>query len=262
MSQGSFVRPPRIASWLVDLFTPSEQAESIVGDLLEEFSEVAAKSGVASARRWYWRQSVESIAHLIGTGFRVAPWTIAGAVVVGILLRRFGSGLTEHAIEAFFDRYPIFAHHHWHVYVFCVTHGILIGSLIEAMLIGCIVATAAKGREMVATMTLTVLLVALIGVCSVTDDISIGRLIESMLIGCIVAMAAKGREMVATMTLTVLLAALNGVNLVQLARHWPELHRFLLPILVFILGDLIMIVAGGGIVRKSRSTAGRRPSSA
>jgi hypothetical protein len=215
ISQGSFVRPPRIASWLVDLFTPSEQAESIAGDLLEEFSEVASKSGIASARRWYWRQSVESIAHLIGTGFRVAPWTIAGAVVVGFLLRRFGSGLTEHAIEAYFNWYPIFAHHHWHVYVFCVTHGILIGSLIE-----------------------------------------------SMLIGCIVAMAAKGREMVATMTLTVLLAALNGVNLVQLARHWPEVHRFLLPILGFILGDSIMIVAGGGIVRKSRSTAGRRPSSA
>ena len=114
---------------------------------------------------------------------------------------------------------------------------------------------------MVAAMTLTVLLVALIGICSVTDDISIGPLIEAMLIGCIVATAAKGSEMVATMTLTVLLAALNGVNLVKLARPWRELHLFLLPILVFILGDLIMIVAGGGIVRKSRSTAAR-PSSA
>ena len=71
------VHPPWVASWLVDLFTPIGQTETIQGDLLEEFSEVASKSGVASARRWYWRQSVKSVAHLIGTGFRAAPWTAA-----------------------------------------------------------------------------------------------------------------------------------------------------------------------------------------
>jgi hypothetical protein len=74
MSQARFVRPPRIALWLVDLFTPSEQAESIPGDLLEEFLELALKSGDAFARRWYWRQSVKTVAHLIATGFLVVPW--------------------------------------------------------------------------------------------------------------------------------------------------------------------------------------------
>ena len=67
MSQAPFVRPPHIALWLVDLFTPSEQAESIPGDLLEEFLELALKSGDAFARRWYWRQSVKTVAHLIAT---------------------------------------------------------------------------------------------------------------------------------------------------------------------------------------------------
>ncbi len=62
MSQASFVQPPRIAVWLVDLFTPDKQAESIPGDLLEEFSDLASKSGVAFARRWYWRHSVKTIA--------------------------------------------------------------------------------------------------------------------------------------------------------------------------------------------------------
>lgn len=67
MSQASFVQPPRIAAWLVDLFTPVKQAESIPGDLLEEFLDLTSKLGVARARRWYWRQSLKTIAHLIGT---------------------------------------------------------------------------------------------------------------------------------------------------------------------------------------------------
>jgi hypothetical protein len=45
-----------------------------------------------------------------------------------------------------------------------MTDGMLIGHLIESMLIGCIVAAAAKGREMLATMTLSLLLATLTGV--------------------------------------------------------------------------------------------------
>lgn len=56
-------RPPRIAAWLVELFVSVEQAESILGDLHEEFSDVASKSGVVAARRWYWRQSINTLAH-------------------------------------------------------------------------------------------------------------------------------------------------------------------------------------------------------
>ena len=38
-SHADFVQPPRIASWLVNLFTPAEEAESILGDLLEDVGE-------------------------------------------------------------------------------------------------------------------------------------------------------------------------------------------------------------------------------
>src|SRR5215813_3365658 len=58
MMQASPCRhPPRLATWLVDLFASAEQAESILGDLAEEFSDIASTSGVLSARRWYWRES-------------------------------------------------------------------------------------------------------------------------------------------------------------------------------------------------------------
>jgi hypothetical protein len=270
MTSQAFVRPPRMAAWLVDLFAPSEQVESITGDLLEEFSDLESKLGAASARRWYWRQSTKTISRFIVAGFRVAPWSIAGAVVGGFLLRLLGSAWPERAMEAVFDRYPVYAHHHWHLYLFCMTNTMLIGSLLESVLIGCLVAVATKGREMVATMMLTVLLAALGGVSWVTDGMLVGSLLESMLIGCLVALAAKGREMVATMTLSVLLAIQDGVRLVQVARHWPEYfsvpHRTMdsvVTLLVFIFfGNSIMIVTGGSLVRKSRSAAASRPSPA
>src|SRR5882724_6347978 len=97
-SQANLVQPPRIATALVNLFTPSGGGESILGDLLEEFSQLSSKSGVVVARRWYWRQTVKTIAHLFFTGFRVAPWSTTAVVVAGFLLFRFASGLPERAI--------------------------------------------------------------------------------------------------------------------------------------------------------------------
>jgi hypothetical protein len=164
-SQAYFVQPPRNAVWLVNLFTPAEEAESILGDLLEEFSHLASKSGVAFARRWYWRQTVKTIAHLAGTGFSVAPWSTTAAVVGGFLLLRFVSGLPEQAIFAVLQRYRVFEHH-FNAYVFFATDGIAIGHIIASMFVGCIVALAAKGREMVATVTLGLVLCAMSGAAS------------------------------------------------------------------------------------------------
>jgi hypothetical protein len=164
-SQAYFLQPPRIAVWLVNLFTPAEEAESIPGDLLEEYSHLASKSGVAFARRWYWRQTVKTIAHLVGIGFRIAPWSTAAAVVGGFLLLRFGSGLPEKAIFAGLHRYRVFENH-FNAYVFFATDGIAIGHVIASMFVGCVVALAAKGREIVATMTLGLVLCAMTGAAS------------------------------------------------------------------------------------------------
>jgi hypothetical protein len=142
MSQASFVQPPRVAIWCVNLFTPDEEAEAVQGDLLEEFSELALKSGVASARRWYWRQSVKSIVNIIGTGFRSAPpWGIASVLIGLFLLQSFvGEYLEQQSIWS-----P--------AYSLWIRNGLLIYGLLVSLTIGCIVATAAKGREMVVTIT-------------------------------------------------------------------------------------------------------------
>jgi hypothetical protein len=150
-------RPPRLAAWLVSLFGSSRQAESILGDLAEEFSDIASQSGVASARRWYWRQSLKTIAHLTGSSFRTAPWSLAGIIFAGFLLCRFSFGLPELVVVTILRTQRPYSNLHVEDYVRFVTYGIPIAGVFLTMLIGCIVSVLAKGREMVATTALTFL---------------------------------------------------------------------------------------------------------
>src|SRR5207248_2230363 len=83
------VQPPRIACWFVSLFVPAGLADSMLGDLLEEFSVLASKSGIAAARQWYWRQAVRTIAHFFTAAFRAAPWSTLAALLGGFLLLWF-----------------------------------------------------------------------------------------------------------------------------------------------------------------------------
>jgi hypothetical protein len=160
-SQADFV-PPRIAAWFVDLFTPAEEAESILGDLHEEFSGLVSKSGVALARRWYWRQTVKTIGHLFGTAFGAAPWSLAAAIVGGFLLHGFISGLPDKLLSTITDRYLVYWSGHFKAYMFVASDGMVIAHVILAMFVGCIVALVAKGKEMIATVTLSLILCAMI----------------------------------------------------------------------------------------------------
>jgi hypothetical protein len=158
MSQGSLAQPPFVAAWLLELFAPEEHEESIAGDLLEEFSSLTAKSGVASARRWYWRQSTKTIVRLIGTGFRAAPLANILALLGGLFLLGFGFSLPERLIVEVIHLYE---HHvtpyrnsaQSAAYLLWLNTAILMGRLLVSLVIGCLIAVAAKGREMVITMT-------------------------------------------------------------------------------------------------------------
>ncbi len=162
-SQPCFVQPPRVASWLVSLFTPAGDAESILGDLLEEFSNYASRSGFAFARSWYWRQTVKTIAHVVSAAFRFAPWSTTAAVVGGYLLGAFFSGLPDKILSVVTDRYLSYWSIHFKAYMFWATHGMLVAHLIASLIVGCIVALASKQRELVVTMTLALLHCTLIG---------------------------------------------------------------------------------------------------
>jgi hypothetical protein len=158
MAHTSVVRPPCIAIWLVDLFAPYAQADAISGDLQEEFSGVAAKSGIAFARRWFWRQSARTIADLISSGFRDARWSVATAVVVGFVLLNLSLGLfglRSRLLEVVVQP-P--GHNFWPQaknYLFWLRTTYLWGSMLYALLVGCFVAMAAKSREMTAAIALS-----------------------------------------------------------------------------------------------------------
>lgn len=159
-SNASGLRPPFIASWLIGLFTSDWHADAISGDLLEEFSGLASKSGLAYARRWYWRHSMKTVLALMGTVLRTAPWLIASTVIGGFLLLWFGFSLPEKLIVAVLEwrRHhviPYYTQREMDAHVFWLNTGILIGYLLVSLLVGCIVAMVAKGREVIATVTLS-----------------------------------------------------------------------------------------------------------
>lgn len=156
-------RPPRLAAWLVELFASADQAESIVGDLQEEFSDIASKSGIIFARGWYRRQAAKTIFHLVAGAFSVGPWVLAGSVLLGFLLRRLTFGFPEWLVVSILHALRPYSNGHVNAYMDLLTYGIPIAHFLASALIGGVMAFLAKGREIVATATLALVLCALIG---------------------------------------------------------------------------------------------------
>jgi hypothetical protein len=155
--QPSPARPPRLAAWLVDLFASREQAESILGDLSEEFSDLASRSGIANARRWYRLQSAKTIAHLAGAAFHATPPWLAVALFLGFLLSWLSAGLPAKLIIALLRTQRPYSSRHYEAYVWLLAYGIPIVSITQSLLIGCVVALLARRREMLGAIALGLL---------------------------------------------------------------------------------------------------------
>ena len=140
-------QPPRIAVWLLLLFTPAEQTESMVGDLLEEFSSIGRTSGVGFARRWYWRQTLNTVQHACFSAFRVAPFLMPVAVFGGLWSIAFATNVFQHATRTFLDAHGIYLSHP-DAYLFWSKFPLRLGRLIICTLVGSAVALVAKRREM------------------------------------------------------------------------------------------------------------------
>lgn len=152
-SQPNFAQPPRIAVWLISLFTSADEAESMSGDLHEEFHHLVAKSGVAFAHGWYWRQTGKTIVHLVARAFRVAPWSTSAAVLGGYLLLGFMSRFAQQGMQAFLDAHRMYELHP-DAYLFWLKFPLQAGRVILCVLVGGCVALAARGREMAAVVGL------------------------------------------------------------------------------------------------------------
>lgn len=146
-------QPPVIAVWLIDLFLPEEQKESVKGDLLEESSDLAMKLGESSARSWYWRQSVRTVARL---GVRGSPWLIALALLSGLF-----------ALMSFMDLFmghkslQLATDNHLEIrtidrFISWLVYGL---AMLGTSSAGWVLAMIAKGKELISTILLALVLV-------------------------------------------------------------------------------------------------------
>jgi len=153
--------PPSLAAWLLSLFVGVE-TESLEGDLLEEFSQLGAQKGVPAARRWYWRQTLGSIVHLFGSRFLAAPWSTAAIVVGGFFLNQMLFPFSERAIFAVIEKSRIFDRH-FGLYLFLASDGIAGVHVMVAAVVSSLMALVARGKEMVATGMLVLVLIGMTG---------------------------------------------------------------------------------------------------
>jgi hypothetical protein len=140
-------QPPRMAVWLLLLFTPAEQAESMLGDLLEEFSSLVMTSGIGFARRWYWRQTLNTMEDTCVNALRAAPLLMVVAVVAGLWTIGFATTLSQHATRTFLDAHGIYQSHP-DAYLFWSKFPLRLGRLLICAVVGSAVALVAKRREM------------------------------------------------------------------------------------------------------------------
>ncbi|TDJ28587.1 MAG: hypothetical protein E2O59_05745 [Gammaproteobacteria bacterium] len=79
-------KPPRLAEIILTSFiTDKRMADSVLGDLAEEWQERTSRRGCAAARIWYWRQCVRSAPYLVAEWWRSAS--------AGELARKVSSSL-------------------------------------------------------------------------------------------------------------------------------------------------------------------------
>lgn len=159
-------QPPRIAAWLVALFTRPESAESITGDLVEEFSALVSKPGAAYARAWYWRQVVKTVWHAGWNAFRISPLLMIVAVVGGWWLTGFGSRSSSHAMQMFLDSHRVYELHP-DAYLFWSNFPFEIGRVILCVAVGAMVGLVARKIEMIAVVALASVQITLFLVAAV-----------------------------------------------------------------------------------------------
>ena len=78
--------PPKWGEYLLYFFLPKKDREHIPGDLAEEYNTILVpKFGLASARRWYWKQVFTSVWPVVGP--RLGGLLAVGGLALSWLLR-------------------------------------------------------------------------------------------------------------------------------------------------------------------------------
>lgn len=164
-SGNSTARPPRLADF--DFFVSSDEAPPMLGDLVEEFSTVATRKGISDARRWYWRQSMKTIFHLLMAQFRSASrWNVA-AVLGGVILLCLTDGASWFSFflsegRGLFSVITFSSNWPEPLRLLFVGTSLLAIPELGAFFSGWLIASLSRGREWVVTLTLCLLRVVMV----------------------------------------------------------------------------------------------------
>ena len=99
--------PSRLASWLLGCLLPREDAEAVIGDLIEE---CALKQSESQLQRswWYWSQVSRSLTPLVWTRIRRERWgAVFGAAIAAFILANIVEMVATSAIWKFVDGQPV-----------------------------------------------------------------------------------------------------------------------------------------------------------
>lgn len=148
--------PPRSAEWLIVLFADSDEAHLMLGDLSEEFFRLASQSGRVAARQWYWRQTLKSLPHLVGSAFSMSPWSTIALVAAGFLLRRLLARLPDLLTFALVDKFDIYENH-FAFYKFLASTALDMEHVLIFLFVGCVIALLARRRELAPAIALAMI---------------------------------------------------------------------------------------------------------
>lgn len=95
-------------TWLIGLVAATADAEAIAGDLDEERQALALRHGRPAASAWYWRQVVRTVAHLVVSPIRQAPFRFAALGVLGFGLIVPLTGVAVWVAGAIVLRVPVY----------------------------------------------------------------------------------------------------------------------------------------------------------
>ncbi len=141
--------PPSVAVWLLKLVATPEQAETMLGDLLEEFSTIVTQSGAAAGRRWFWWQTMRSVGHLTRSQIRNAPVVMIAFGTAGFFLYV----LVQRALQV--SAQLLVAHSHVYYVLDAVAFWSIVdvvGRFVLPVVVGWMVARATRGREIAAVL--------------------------------------------------------------------------------------------------------------
>ena len=80
--------PPLLPRWLLERTLPTgAERDALLGDLEEEYVQLCATLGGPSARRWYWRQAMRSVAPNIVRRLGPRPWLAGMRMDLKLALR-------------------------------------------------------------------------------------------------------------------------------------------------------------------------------